>query len=677
MDRESVLYEQLSMIDQALSNSVDLYSTYYPELLGFLENWLRTHVHSNASQPSLQEAGKLRTPLLKHQTHMVLGMMSHCIRMRRGFAWQDQILRGKLGVIGDPAGSGKTLAVLAFLAAQEGLKAAESELDTLWADAHEGTNRDVSGGTGAGAGVGAGTGAGAGVGAGTGAGAGTGTGAGAGTGADVEPLYRLGELDVNSNRYLFSNEIETISDMSACNLIVVPPTLLGHWRHETALHTTFAPFIVDGRRVLRNRTTAEQMVASPFVLCTSKTYRYVLEYAEVQNIRWKHVFIDDAAGIVLTNNDTLPTFEFLWLVTGNWLPFVLKNAHLHPVNLQYIRPRIALSAEGERWLADVLANERTVQPSLASSAFFRGVIPYNHKGRAALILRNSSAVLASANTSVPWEQGQTERVIQCMPTVTLAQLTPAFLASRGDSLTGQIPLLFQALGLHTLSVDELQMHHRERQGLLERKLNNDCSICLDTPQNRTILSCCMTPFCGTCILRHTVSHPYGHSACPSCRSPIYVPSILHVPTDTSDSTIVTNTHTHTSPHPTRSFTKQEALVDALVAAPQGSSFLVYSQFENTFYQVQPLLAERGIVAEQLTMPMARYQNTLKGYQDGRIHALFVNDTSLIRGQNLQRSTHLMLFCEPAFYDTQQNLVHAVQRLGRTVPLTLLRLSSAL
>ena len=675
MDRESVLYEQLSMIDQVLSSGVDSYSTLYPELVGFLEDWLRTNSRPNThpirSVP-LQESGAesigyganapspIRSSLLKHQTQMVLGMMAHCIRMQRGFVWQEQILRGKLGVIGDPPGSGKTLTVLAFLAAQAGIKAAEAALDRGWTTFQAITNRDVSGGTVVAAG-----------------GAGVATVAPAPPAAVAEPQYRMGELDVHSNRYVYSNDIEPVSDISACNLIVVPPTLLGHWRHETALHTTFAPFIVDGRRILRNRTTAEQMAASPFVLCTSKTYRYVLEYAEAQNIRWKHVFIDDAAGILLSNNDTLPTFEFLWLVTGNWLPFVLKNAHLHPVNLQYIRPRIALSAEGERWLADVLANERTVQPSLASSAFFRGVIPYNHKGRSALILRNSSAVLASANTSVPWEQGQTERVIQCMPTVTLAQLTPAFLASRGEQLVGQIPLLFQALGLHTLSVDELQMHHRERQGLLERKLNNDCSICLDAPQNRTILSCCMTPFCGACILRHTVSHPYGHSACPSCRTPIYVPSIVHVPTDTSDSAIVMNTHTHTSHHPTRSFTKQEALVDALVAAPQGSSFLVYSQFENTFYQVQPLLAERGIVAEQLTMPMARYQNTLRGYQDGRIHVLFVNDTSLIRGQNLQRSTHLVLFCEPAFYDTQQNLVHAVQRLGRTVPLTLLRLSSAL
>jgi hypothetical protein len=643
MDRESVLYEQLSIIDQALSSPVDSYAAVYPELHRFLEGWLHTQIRPNTpTSPS-----PIRSTLLKHQNHMVLGMLMHCIRMRRGFVWQEQIVRGKLGIVADPPGSGKTLTVLAFLAAQEGLKAGESELDAHWTGSQGQMNRDVSGGA-----------------------------AGAGASTGTEPQYRLGELDVHSNRYLYSNEIETVGDVSACNLIVVPPSLLGHWRHETALHTTLNPFVVDGRRVLRNRTTVEQMVASPFVLCTSKTYRYVLEFAEAQGIRWKHLFIDDAAGIVLTNNDTLPVFEFLWLIAGNWLPFLLKNVHLHPVNLNYIRPRITLSAEGERWLADILAAERSVQPSLASSAFFRGVIPYLHKGRAALVLRNSDIALAGT-VSVPWERGQTERVIQCMPAVTLAQLTPTFLASRGEQLTGQIPLLFRALGLHTLSVNELQMHYRERQGLLERKLGNDCSICLETPQNRTVLSCCMTPYCGGCILRHTVSHPYGHSMCPSCRTPIYVPSILHVPADASGSTGEEGDASGNALHPFRSLSKQEALVEALATAPQGSSFIVYMQFENTFYQVQPLLAQRGIVAEQLTMPMSRYQNTLQGYQDGRIHALFVNDTTLIRGQNLQRSTHLVLFCEPAFYDTQQNLVHAVQRLGRKGSLTLLRLSSAL
>ena len=658
MNRESALYEQLSIIDQVLSMPVDGYGSVYPELTGFLEEWLRTN------------RIPLRTSLLKHQTHMVIGMMAHFIRMSRGFVWQNQILRGKLGIIGDPPGTGKTLSVLAFLSALPGIVAAEAALEADWVGSGSGT-AGTAGATGA---TGAGT-----------AGAGTAGAAGAGTDRDVSegaatvtvtvpvvppPLYRLGELDVNSNRYMYSNEIHTLTDSSACNLVVVPPALISHWRHEVATHTTLTPFVIDGRRVLRNRTTATQMVTSPFVLCTNKTYRYVLDFAEAHGIRWKHVFLDDAAGIVLTNNDVLPTFEFLWLISSNWMPFVLKSTHIHPSNIAYMRSRMTLSVEGERWLAEVLAQNQEINTSVASSAFFRGVIPYTHKGRSALVLRNSADTL-SVGGATSFEL--TERVVQCMPTVSIAQLTPAFLATRGEGLVAQIPTLFQAIGLHALSVHELQMHYRERQELLDRKLDNDCSICLEATQNRTVLSCCMTPFCGSCILRHTVSRPLGHAVCPTCRTALYIPNILHVPHE--GTAIVPSSIT-----PLR--TKQEELLEILrtsvgATATAPMSALVYSQFENTFYQVQPYLAQMGIVAEQLTMPMSRYQNTLRGYQDGRIHILFVNDSNLLRGQNLQRTTHLVFFCEAPFYDTQQNLVHAALRLGRTAPLTLLRLSSAL
>jgi hypothetical protein len=432
---------------------------------------------------------------------------------------------------------------------------------------------------------------------------------------------------------------------------VVPQTLLEHWKQETTTHTTLAPFVIDNRRVLRNQSTAERMAQSSFVLTTNKTYRHVLDYAEEHQLRWKHIFIDDATHIFLSNNDTLPKFDFLWLITSNWMSFVLKNTHFHPSNLQYARERMILSPECMQWIDQTIENNAIVQTRVESSSFFKSIVPYAHTCRPALFLRNSAS---SWSTPPPVH----EITLPCASNLSYAQITPAFLASRHD-LSAMIPTLFHSLGIEQMTPHNICAHHREREGLITRKLQDDCSICLEPTKNRVLLSCCMGSFCGECILRQLVSRP--EPACPTCRSHLYLPHFLYVP------------HSEAEARPAY-LTKQQQAVDYIRRNSTGS-FLVHSSYDNTFYQLQPLLQQIGVTCELLSMPLNRFHNTLKGYQEGRVRVLFLSDVNLVHGLNLQRTSHLLFFYGSPFYDTQQTLMNAALRQGRTEPLTIVRLSS--
>jgi len=57
----------------------------------------------------------VRTPLLPHQIELVGAMRAHRLRMRQGFLCDGQHVRGNLGIVTEPRGSGKTLAALAYL----------------------------------------------------------------------------------------------------------------------------------------------------------------------------------------------------------------------------------------------------------------------------------------------------------------------------------------------------------------------------------------------------------------------------------------------------------------------------------------------------------------------------------------------------------------------------------
>jgi hypothetical protein len=599
MNPESILFEQLSILDQAFSNTIDTYTDIYTDIAPLFRQWI------------LQNSGSLRTTLHKHQIQMVVAMMTHVVRMTRGFVWTDQVVKGKLGVIADPPGAGKTLSVLAFLAALRGIREVDQQLDASGGDA----NVDP----------------------------------------DFNPSLRLGDIDTHSNRYFYSNEVIEITDISACNLVVVPQTLLDHWKQEIAKHTTMQPFVVDSRRILRNNTTADRMVQSPFVLATNKTYRYVLEYAEAHQIHWKHMFFDDAAHIFLANTDILPKFEFLWLISGDWMSFLLKNTHFHPSNLQYVRERMELSPACISWIDQMVEQNAIVQTRVESSSFFKSVVPYTHPCRVALLLRNQVVdTLAPVSVST--------LTVPCASNFSYSQITPAFLASRPD-LTDMIPTLFQSFGLEPMAPQNVCAHYRDREALITRKLQDDCSICLEPTKNRVLLSCCMGSFCGECILRQLASRTEAN--CPTCRAHLYLPNILYVPgiegADSADTRPVL-------------LNKPQQAVDYIRRHPTGS-FIVHSSFDNTFYQLQPLLQQIGVGCELLSMPLNRFHNSLRAYQEGRIRVLFVNDVSLVHGLNLQRTSHLLFFYGSPFYDTQQTLMNAALRQGRTEPLTVVRLSS--
>ena len=66
----------------------------------------------------ISQASSIKTKLYPYQNRMVHGMHMYRDKMTRGFLTGNQAINGKIGIIGNPAGTGKTLCVLAYLASQ-------------------------------------------------------------------------------------------------------------------------------------------------------------------------------------------------------------------------------------------------------------------------------------------------------------------------------------------------------------------------------------------------------------------------------------------------------------------------------------------------------------------------------------------------------------------------------
>lgn len=499
----------------------------------------------------------IRTELYPHQTHTVQSMKAHKKRMLNGFIHENQKIRGKIGIIADEAGSGKTLSVLAYLSLRD----------------------------------------------------------------RIQPT--LGELDPNSNRFFSSHQIPTKQDVSAVNVIIVPQYLLFQWEQEIAKHTkpSFRTFPISSRRILRNHSSPHLICAADCIITTNRMWREVYDYCRGHGIAWRNLFIDEATSIYISPNDGVPTFEFLWLITSDWLSLQFRNMH---VDLKTIEP----GATG------------LYHCNTESSAFYRQIIPWTHPARFLFVLRNGC--------TYPYPPLERSEIV-CRQQYTLLNLPPSVLGTNYDGLThDKMPDLFNALGLRRHSVAELKQKFGKSE-LIDTKLADDCSICLEQPQNTVVLPCCMNLFCGACILRQLIMS----GQCPMCRNPLTLSHIypLRSESDSSQNEIIYRT-------------KQETCLEYIRQYSDSSnSFIVYTHYENIYYQLQPALQQQGIVCDTLEYNTNKMSRIVSAFHKGAIKVLFISDINAIRGLTLSRATHLLLFSAIPSYESEQILLHSLQRVG--------------
>lgn len=91
----SPLFDQLDMLNTIYANS--------------LEDNPKNTIH-------IPNTSKIKTELYTHQINMLEYMKTYQNRMIHGYKYRDQIISGKLGILADKPGTGKTLTCLAHIA---------------------------------------------------------------------------------------------------------------------------------------------------------------------------------------------------------------------------------------------------------------------------------------------------------------------------------------------------------------------------------------------------------------------------------------------------------------------------------------------------------------------------------------------------------------------------------
>lgn len=535
------------------------------------------------------QASVIKTKLFPHQSTLVNGMHIYRDKMTRGVLHNNTAINSKIGIIGDPAGSGKTLSILAYLASQIG----------------------------------------------------------------TFPRITC-ELTPESSKYFFSHELYQISDISSTNLIIVPHILFSQWKKEISDHTTIPYISIETRRSIRGDDLATSMINSNFVLTTNKCYKYVQLYAEEHGIQWNNIIIDEASSIYINSSDPKLKFQFLWLVTNNWIPLLFKNPSIVKSNLYYLKDRLNIHPELEKWLLDNMNIHYEGQ--LASSSYLKEYLPFLHKNRGMIVLRNSNEMLSGIQ--LPEIKNET---LQCRPNISFNSLSSYYLARNIQPTidSSKIPNLFQALNIDFKGVNEyIESQPSIKHKLIENKIKDaECIICLEDIEYPTIVNCCYNVYCAKCLLKNVI---INHK-CPTCREVLAVNNLCCLNTLKTNDIIISKN-------------KIEVCID-IISKLKDAKIILYSSFDNIYYQLFEEIDKLGLKAERIENNLFSLLKSVKNFQEGDTDILFVSNVDLMRGLSLVSTSHLIFFHELPVYELKQILIHSAQRIGRKVPLKIIQLNS--
>jgi late competence protein required for DNA uptake (superfamily II DNA/RNA helicase) len=120
--------------------------------------------------------------------------------------------------------------------------------------------------------------------------------------------------------------------------------------------------------------------------------------------------------------------------------------------------------------------------------------------------------------------------------------------------------------------------------------------------------------------------------------------------------------------------KSEVCLDWIRMNPSGR-FVIYSAFDNVFYQLFEEIDRMGRKAERVESNHFALVKTVRNFKQGATQILFVSNPELLRGLSFPFVTHLIFYHDLSSYERKQLLIQSAHRLGRTQPLRVIHLHS--
>lgn len=414
----------------------------------------------------IEEPPGIKKKLFPHQLASIYAMEEKEILFQTGYKTSTETLYSNYGILGEDAGTGKTLTILGYLSHLANLPAKNPE-------------RFI--------------------------------------------------LHPSSKPSFFSTSIEEPSHTLLSTLIIVPHTLYKYWQITIEEDTLFKDcfFIKTQKDILsvreelikRLQTTPLTLISNTMLSSLMNKLKYFsIERQEI--FRWKRIFYDEADIIKISSICPVPEANMNWFITSTPLNFLMFNSYYNTHYLRNLPEEFiqSLSPEVRDNIKTLIQqNASSFIFSVLSRGFFKGFLNNIHPLRYYLLVNCSKLFL---NTSIPMIP-PSYKTILCQQPISHSRAIPTELHNslQQEDLSG----VYQSLGISSFTPQTLPDNLQEKYSLTQVE-KDFCAICCEEQKAPCLIPCCGKLFCSSCILEWMKRL----ATCPLCRTPCLPHSLLHI-----------------------------------------------------------------------------------------------------------------------------------------------------
>jgi SNF2 family DNA or RNA helicase len=598
---------------------------------------------------SLQPAD-IKISLRPHQLAMVNAMHEKEKSCVEGFNVNGEIHHSQIAILGDKVGSGKTLMLLGYLS---NLK-------------HNPQNNVFS------------------------------------------RIHHMSQESFWSEKPVHTNEC------SGNTLIIVPHTLFHQWKFAIQQQTSLSFFEVKTTKALEKVDFNSLVKERDITLMSNTIIKQFMADGSRDKLQWSRIVFDEVDSIQFTSTVPMPKANFYWLITATWANVLFQGLYMYLSNTYLSQRSSALHPD----LVSLLHQDQVTNGTnyysrydVKSHNFFNGFLS-KHPNRGHLVLLTNSAFMEQSWRSPP----VVEQIIHCESPIS-HRIIAQYVNSEIQELlhAGDVQGALEKLGVNNTSQSSLinaLCETREKEldrlnktlvfkesieyatpqakdlaisslktkisslneqinSLKQRILNvkdEICAICFEDPKTPTFVMCCSRLFCGGCIINCIQRNPQ----CPLCRSALAYQNLRQVDMDDDISKASERVKREIEETVVIKKPKKKKALLKLIRETRNGRFLVFNRYDNPFLEIEGELLELGFHVATVKGNKDHVSNILKQFEKGAIQILLMNSTQAGAGMDLKSATHIVLMHTMRKEEERQIVGRAI-RLGRTEPLTLVRL----
>jgi SNF2 family DNA or RNA helicase len=646
-----------------LTQSTNSYSWTSESILRVLDIGFRNQLTKDS--PRIHQPSEIKISLRDHQKALVAGMYEKEKQSMQGIKIGNTVTYLNYGVLGDEVGTGKSLAVLAYIAYMK-------------------------------------------------------------TQSEFMQIQNM--LLASSRNHIFTVLRKEFPVLKKPSLIVVPHNIYRQWqdycKKQTSLNIFFAKSSKDisilSPSVLQELSKRDeckkQILEADAVLVSNTLYGELQMYAESNAIDWSRIFIDEVDSIYVPSTNKQPEAPFVWFISASWSNFLLNGLCIRPILQNYYNTNSSdyLPQVGE-WLRNELGTEwvnnpysiysRTIWMRIRSSRWLESFNSHHGLRGVSLLtctkefLKESRQMPQILDTTILCEQPISHRILNGIVSTSVQNMLHAgniegALHELGvnsdtpiniiDAVTKEREkeldrlrktLAFketmeyatpqaktQALESLQAKISSVQQQIKSFKERLESIQIEECPICYDDPKQTSAMltPCCHRIFCAPCILQSLTRT----CACPMCRGSIKANELVKLINEKKEKK-------KEKKEDNKLLSKPRQLLRFLKENPE-ARVLVFSRYDNPFVSLERDCEEQGISYHTLRGNKDVIAATIKSFEKGEKRVLFLPTHSMGAGLNLVSASHVILL-HAMTPEEEKQAVGRAYRLGREEPLTIVRL----